>query len=112
MNLFGTPRWATVMQQTLQQISQQLGKLVSEDAAIEAQVTILQQDVTQLGTQGTALQTAFNNLEAEVAAGGAPSAQTMTDLANVVSAVTTAIGALPTGPTPPPAPAPTPAPSS
>lgn len=64
---------------------------MSEDAAIEAQVTILVADAA-------ALKAAFATLQAEVAGGGTPSDQAMTDLTAAVSAIT---GTVPV--TPPPA---------
>lgn len=75
----------------LNAIQQQLGKIMSEDAAIEAEVTVLVADAV-------ALKTAFAALEAEVAAGTPPSAQTLADLKAAVDGVTATV--------PPPAPAP------
>jgi prefoldin subunit 5 len=89
----------------MQQVQKGITKLMSEDAAIEAEVTILTTDVATLTTTSTNLQTAFDKLAAEVTAGTPLNPQTLTDLSNAVSAVTAGIGALPTGPTPP-APAP------
>ena len=84
-------RFAAPVLARLDEIQQQLGNLMSEDAAIEAQVAILVADANTL-------KTAFATLEAEVAAGAAPSAQTMTDLTNAVSAIT---GTVPPAPAPP-----------
>jgi hypothetical protein len=93
------PAWAQELlaqnQQLLMQMQQvQKGNttIMSEDAAIEAQVAILVADQT-------ALATAFATLNEELAAGTPPSAQTMTDLTNAVSAIT---GTIPPAPTPSP----------
>jgi hypothetical protein len=90
-----TPAWAQELLLQMRQLNQQLGKILSEDAAIEAQVAILVSDQA-------ALASAFATLEAEVAAGTPPSPQTLADLTAAVSAIT---GTIPPAPTPP---APTP----
>jgi hypothetical protein len=74
----------------LNEIQQQLGKLMSEDAAIESEVTILVADAA-------ALKAAFATLQAEVTAGQPLLPQTLTDLSNAVSAIT---GTVPPAPAP------------
>jgi hypothetical protein len=65
-------------------IQQQLGTLMSEDAAIEAEVAVLVADAVKL-------KDAFATLQAEVANGAAPSAQTMADLKAAVDGVTATV---------------------
>jgi uncharacterized phage infection (PIP) family protein YhgE len=108
------PEWAQMLTAQVAQVNQKLdnintgvNKIMTEDSAIEAEVTLLTTDVTTLQTLGGTLLANFNALAAEVAGGGTPSDQAMTDLSSVVTAITTGIAAIPTGPTPP-APAPSP----
>jgi hypothetical protein len=98
MGLFRRPKpppaWAQELLLQMQQLKLQLGKVMSEDAAIEAQVAILTSDAT-------ALATAFAALQAEVAGGGSPTDQAMTDLTNAVAAITGTIPPAPAPVTPP-----------
>jgi hypothetical protein len=71
-------------------IQKEMGIVMSDDAAIEAEVAVLVQDAK-------ALKAAFDKLAAEVAAGQPLNPQTLTDLANAVGAVT---ATLPPAPTP------------
>jgi hypothetical protein len=69
------------MNAKLDALKKQIGKVVSEDAAIESEVAILVDDATKL-------KAAFTQLQAEVATGGAPSPQAMADLKAAVDGVT------------------------
>jgi len=76
-----TPQWAARLIVQVATIQKEMGIIMSDDAAIEAEVAVLVVDAT-------ALQTAFAKLQAEVADGQPLNSQTLTDLANAVGAVT------------------------
>jgi predicted nucleic acid-binding Zn-ribbon protein len=86
-----TPPWAQELLLQMQQLTKGQNKLMTADDAIEAEVAILQSDAT-------ALAAAFAALQAEVAAGGAPSAQTLADLEAAVGAVTATVPPAPPAP--------------
>jgi hypothetical protein len=88
------PWWAEQIFDAIQQLQKGSTQIMSEDAAIEAQVAILTSDAT-------ALATAFAALQAEVAGGGSPTDQAMTDLTNAVAAITGTIPPAPAPVTPP-----------
>lgn len=88
------PAWAQQLLLQMQQANQQLGKLVSEDAAVE-------QDVAAINTDVTALTALIASLE-NVNVGDTITPQTKADL----DAAVAALGKLVPPPVTPPVPAP------
>ena len=92
------PEWAIRLEASVLELTKLVrtltgkeDKIMSEDAAIEA-------EVTELNADQQALAAAFATLQQEVANGGTPSDQAMTDLQNAVAGIT---GTIPQAPTPP-----------